>query len=705
MSWWNKLREKLRKKLFATAKSSNVLLPVLFVLYGYGMCVHTLRAGIEQTFSSEPIEGALISWNPFTVIGSVFSPFGIFLTLVIAAMAFLFSDKCREWLSSEKIEHDRRGFDILDDGLYGTSGWMDKEEQKTVLQVGRPEVLTDFPIGKLNESPQTFTAIKETAYMSGHTIVYGASGSGKTRGCTLPLLMKKISEGKESLVIVDPKGDLFERTYHFAVEHSYMVRTLNLLDLDHSDGFNCFDDVEHDSSLVSIIAETIMATTSNKFEREDFWSKAEKNLLMALILYVATLRDPNTGELLPIHERGLGEIYRILSTESFTDIDDRFAQLPANHPAQSPYGIFKLANRQIWGNIAVGLGNRLSTFQDSRVDKITRYHDIDLTMPGKQPCVYYCIISDHDRSMEFLSSMFFSLMFTRLMATARREGENGRLRVRVNMVLEEFCNIYIAGASRLLSVVRSRNIACILLTQGIAQLSGRYPQKEWEEIISNCSVQLVLGVNDMMTAEYCSKKCGVVTVRTNALLSPQNPMFSFVFGMGSNARYSQTRSETQRHLMEPDEITRLDKRQCIALIGGHKPLLLYKVTPEEISGFTELQTTRIIDYVPRWLELDLQRQGQKKCQLGADAALSEKQTAKITQRPESASQQLLADFPEVERPLRCDEHAQEATTELRDTSERVGNMRRYIGTLTAKDVMIRAQKENDAFNQRKKRQE
>ena len=49
--------------------------------------------------------------------------------------------------------------------------------------------------------------------------------------------------------------------------------------------------------------------------------------------------------------------------------------------------------------------------------------------------------------MEFLSSMFFSLMFTRLMATARREGIEGRLPVRVNMVLDEFCNIYIAKAA------------------------------------------------------------------------------------------------------------------------------------------------------------------------------------------------------------------------------------------------------------------
>ena len=42
-----------------------------------------------------------------------------------------------------------------------------------------------------------------------------------------------------------------------------------------------------------------------------------------------------------------------------------------------------------------------------------------------------------------------------------------------------------------LDVYKRQNIACILLTQGIAQLSDRYPQKEWEEIISNCSVQLL----------------------------------------------------------------------------------------------------------------------------------------------------------------------------------------------------------------------
>ena len=114
-----------------------------------------------------------------------------------------------------------------------------------------------------------------------------------------------------------------------------------------------------------------------------------------------------------------------------------------------------------------------------------------------------------------------------------------------------------------------------------------------------------------MTAEYCSKKCGVITVRTSTQMSPQNPMFSFIYGAGGN-RYSQTRSEGQRSLMLADEITRLDTQKCIALIGGHKPLLLCKVKPEEIPGFTELQPTRIMDYVPLWYALDQQRSNSPK---------------------------------------------------------------------------------------------
>ena len=45
---------------------------------------------------------------------------------------------------------------------------------------------------------------------------------------------------------------------------------------------------------------------------------------------------------------------------------------------------------------------------------------------------------------------------------------------------------------------------------------------------------------------------------------------------------------------------RLDNKKCIALFQGHKPALLYKLTPEELPDYATLKSCRIIDYTPEW---------------------------------------------------------------------------------------------------------
>ena len=88
-------------------------------------------------------------------------------------------------------------------------------------------------------------------------------------------------------------------------------------------------------------------------------------------------------------------------------------------------------------------------------------------------------------------------MFTRLPNYARKNCQGGRLPIPVNFVLDEFCNVgYLGDFKKTISVCRSFNLNCQLATQGIAQLSDRYPNKEWEEIIGNCDTQLFLGCND-----------------------------------------------------------------------------------------------------------------------------------------------------------------------------------------------------------------
>ncbi len=99
-----------------------------------------------------------------------------------------------------------------------------------------------------------------------------------------------------------------------------------------------------------------------------------------------------------------------------------------------------------------------------------------------------------------------------------------------------------------------------------------------------------------------------MTIATTSSSKPQPPLYGFVYG---NTRpYSQTRSNSQRDLMQPDEITRLDRRQCIALFQGRKPALLYKLTPEELPGYDTLKSCRVADYTPEWRLREEQKKAQ-----------------------------------------------------------------------------------------------
>lgn len=238
-------------------------------------------------------------------------------------------------------------------------------------------------------------------------------------------------------------------------------------------------------------------------------------------------------------------------------------------------------------------------FQNALVDKITSYNEIDLTLPGQKPCAYFCAISDQDSSLEFLSSLFFSELFSRLMDFARRDGVNGRLPVVVNVCLEEFCNIgKLVDFKKVLSVCRSRGIHCQIIVQSISQLSDRYEKKEWEELIGNCDIQICLGCNDQMTAQYISDKCGMATIRVNNNQMPLMPLFSPVYT--STRPYSQTRSNTQRPIMMPDEVLRMDNRKCLVLLRGQQPLSLYKIIPDEFPSFRQLRNTPVKEYIPNW---------------------------------------------------------------------------------------------------------
>ena len=619
-AYLEKLEDKLAERLGPWFERHKAKFPVYIPLgllgwYFYGMFLNSIRLGTAATFHTEGEEvGSIWVFNPLRNWFVLFTPFGLGFTIVILLLICLITKKGYIFFSGYKFIRDPRGFDILPDATHGSSGFLTKKELEEFLELGSVTEVKGMMLGKWKKRPDdpdkyaAYVAHRMVPGDNNNLLCIGAPGSGKSRGFIIPFLLGCAQRG-ESVFVTDPKAELFEKMAPYFTKHGYCVRAVNFLDMAHSDGWNCLYSLDQETQLVQTVANTIIQNTSGPKEADDFWSRAELNLLMALIHYVCNLKDAN-GKLLPIEQRGLGDVYQLLANKSIQEINRTLAQLPPEHPAKGHHGLFLKARENLWGNIAIGLGNRLAIFQNKLVDTITRNHDVDLLLPGQKPCAYFVIISAQDSAYRFLSSLFFSLALPRLSDYARLKGKGGRLPVLVNFCLDEYCNIgYMDGIADALNSIRGFNMSCQIVVQSLSQWQEKYPGKEWENQLATFDQTLYMGANDWTTADYISKKCGKVTISVTNNQMPLMPLFSPVYT--STRPYSQTRSNTQRELMQPDEILRLDRRQCIALFQGHKPALLYKLAPEELPDYGSLKSRRVVKYIPKWKRREQQAQKKK----------------------------------------------------------------------------------------------
>lgn len=605
--WLEKLEDRVESKWGGWYARNKKRVPLYAALAGigwyfYGMFLNSIKLGKASVFNTtgEEIKSIWVL-NPFKNLFVVFTPFGLGATAVIVLLICLITKKGYSWFSGYKFTRDPRGFDILPDGTHGTSGFCTKKELGEFLELGGAGEVAGMLLGKLKEHPDdpdkysVYAAHRMIPGNNNNLLCIGAPGSYKSRGFIIPFLMGCARRG-ESVFVTDPKGELFEMLAPYFREKGHYVKVVNFLDMDHSDGWNCLAGLESAPDLVTTVANTIIQNTSGPKEADDFWSRAELNLLMALIHYVCNLKDAK-GRLLPVEQRSLGDVYKILAYKSTSEINRILSELPPEHPAKGPHGLFLKARENLWGNIIIGLGNRLAIYQNPLVDKITRNHDVDLLLPGEKPCAYFIIISAHDSAYRFLSSLFFSLAFPRLSDFARHHG--GRLPVLTNFCMDEFCNIgYMENISGVFNSARGFNISCQIVVQSLSQWKEQYPVIDWENQLNDFNTTLYMGCNDLTSAKYIAEKCGKVTITVTNNQFPLTPLFSPVYT--STRPYSQTRSNTQRDLMYFDEVLRLDEKKCIAMFNHHKPALLYKLTPEELPDFSRLERCSIFDYIPEW---------------------------------------------------------------------------------------------------------
>ena len=482
------------------------------------------------------------------------------------------------------IKDRERNIEYSSKGTYGTAGFMSEKEMSEVFETDSVRNNSGIILGEYNGKT---VFLPQNTFMNKNIAVYGAPGSMKSRAFVRNYIFQAVRRG-ESVILTDPKSELYEDLAVYLENNGYDVKVFNLVSPEHSDSWNCIADINGDDLMAQTFTDVVIKNTTVG-QGDEFWDSASVNLLKALVLYVSVEFDKDTCN--------IGEAYKLISLKSSADLDAMFSVLHYTHPAYAPYNIFKQASENVRSGIIIGLGARLQVFQNEMIRNITTYDEIHLEDAGKKKSAYFCITSDQESTYDFLASLFFSFLFIRLVKYADNHGENGKLPIPVNLVLDEFPNIgAIPDFKKKISTTRSRAINISVIFQNLAQLQNRYPDGAWQEILGNCDTQLFLGCTDDTTAKLVSERTGDITVGVSSKTKNLNSWQISDY----TPEYREARSIGKRKLLTPDEILRLPVWEALIILRGQKVLKVKKFDYTNHPHSKLIVKKKASSHVPNW---------------------------------------------------------------------------------------------------------
>ena len=157
-------------------------------------------------------------------------------------------------------------------------------------------------------------------------------------------------------------------------------------------------------------------------------------------------------------------------------------------------------------------------------------------------------------------------------------------------MLDEFPSLgYFAHMSTWLATLRSKGVSITYIIQDLGQLVKKYGEEDAYSMIEHCDIQILLGTNDVRTAEYFSTISGLSTVEQENI---------------NIQRLSESVSLSRRPVLTVDEVQRLNDEELLIKIRGYNILKLRKNHFYQMPQYEETQKDRIYSqyHVPLWLK-------------------------------------------------------------------------------------------------------
>ena len=576
----------------------HIVISALIVLAA--LLVIAYFTGIFYQAITVTFRGEKINFNPFECFRIAIAdvPLLFLVFSVIFGVLFL---KLSATVTSpiDDLEKDSRGFNISKDGEYGTAHWQKKKEleesgfivTKNVSDIDGfifgilPKDQEDaklFRYAPASEGPDYVgLPFKRRVAPNPHGFVVGTSGSGKTSR-VLRLMIDTAVGRNESIVITDPKLELYADYKLYLESKGYKVRLMNLGDLSRTDTFNPLSGRRHDEGMIQQITKLIVDSAYDDAGTTHYTSGVQY-VLTALVMYVCLSPD-YTDE-----QANLITAHSILTRAAgdYKKLNDRFERLDANHPARIAWSNTKWGSENSRGNLfqEISLILQIFTIPGVRRFLMGRDNPIIIEDLGREKTALFISVDTSNKNLRLLGTLFFATVLTRLKALADSQ-PTLRLPVPVNMILDEVCTLDKIGQDdqqfiTAINTDRSRGISYVLAGQDIDTFEAKFGKSQTQTIMGQCSVHFLTGVEPASkTAVYYSGKTGDMTTK----------FISTRYDSEGNA--SESIGSGKRNLVDKTEISRLLTQYNLVFVQGYQPIKVIPVPYEQMASFRYIQDHR-----------------------------------------------------------------------------------------------------------------
>ena len=391
------------------------------------------------------------------------------------------------------------------------SRWAKDKEMKSELKKVNPKAKHNDAAGIPIIMNEKEAWVDDGGY---HNLVIGSTGAGKTQTTVLPMV-QLLCKHDESMIITDPKGEIFEDTSEMLRDLGYNIVLLNFRDPQQGNSWNPMSlpysfyqngNQDKANELLDDLAKNILYDETSKGQ-DPFWENTSADYFagLSLGLFEDAAEDEinlNSINLMTtVGEEKIGNTKYVNEYFSYKD--------PAS-PAYVNASSTIMAPNETRGSILSVFKQKIKLFASrENLSEMLAHNDFDMRDVGRKKTAVFIVIQDEKKTYHALVTIFLKQCYETLISVAQESG--GKLPHRTNFILDEFANMPpLKDVTTMVTAARSRNIRFTFIIQNFAQLYEVYGKENGETIKGNCGNIIYLISSELSALEEISKMCGEV---------------------------------------------------------------------------------------------------------------------------------------------------------------------------------------------------